>query len=183
MAQRDSRGRDGRPRHLYLSALFRQRQLSCSLTVVALLALGAVARHMTVTAASVAGLTSSTAATASATISTAVASTSAEATSTLSAVASDMAYDTTLVAFLPTAAAVATSTAGCSPATTPGGVLVRAFARDMAFLMAAIARLGFLGLSALARDVAFAVAVVADRISTRTILGGMSWLTILGSLW
>ncbi|KAK8169606.1 hypothetical protein IWX90DRAFT_183663 [Phyllosticta citrichinensis] len=123
------------------------------LTVVALLALGAVARHVAVAAARVAGLTTGstkgTTTAVAATVSATVSAGTGAVAAALRAVAGNVSDLAALVALL--AAANAGSTA------------LRTLAGKMSNLAATVARLLGLGLAALSAQVTLLTAVVASR--------------------
>ena len=131
------------------------------LTVVALLALGAVAGHVAETTAGVAGLHAVALTTAiSATVSTTVPLLATEATS-LRAVAGDVTDLATLVALLSTS----TSTSTAELAAWSTGSALGALARQVTGLTASVAGLLLLRVLALAGQVALFAAVVAGWVS------------------
>lgn len=157
------------------------------LTVVAFLALSAIARHVAVPAARVARLpwtsarsatisSSTTVAPATTLVTTTVTSTS----STFCAVPCDMSYLATFVAFLTTSAS-ATATAGVSTcaatadstASAGARVWVRAIARDMTSFTATIARLFLLRCVTFAAHMAFLATVVACWRATLWAVAGL----------
>ena len=166
-----SREKDDRPRRLMrLSATSTPRQrLESILTVVALLTLSAVTRHMAVAAARVAGLASATTESRS-TAGVVAATVAASETATLGAVASNVTVLATLVAFL----VGGTASTGTASTTAVRGGLAGAVAGDVASLAATVAgalRLRWALLSrllALAAQMALATTVVACRVA----LGG-----------
>lgn len=151
-------------------------------TVVALLSLGAVTRHVAVPTAGVAGLATTTGTASVATTGAAVSPTLT--VTSLGAVAGNVTDLTTLVTFGATAAAAAATTltrrSARSTATTRVGVvstscLVGAISADVASLSTAVAGL-LLGWSgAFTAQVSIETAVVAHRVSTlRTFPGLMT---------
>ena len=127
-------------------------------TVVALLALGAVARHVAETAARVAGLT------AGGTVALVLVTTLLEATLTaLGAVTGNVADLAALVALLATA----------HTGTTTGSAALGALAGDVASLTASVAGLLLLGVGALAREMALATAVVAGGVALGGAVAGL----------
>jgi len=130
--------------------------------VVALLALGAVARHVAETAARVASLTAGSAVALALAL---VATLLLEATllTTLRAVAGNVADLATLVAFL-TAAHTGTTT---------GSTTLGALARNVTGLTAAVARLLLLRVGALAREMSLATAVVASGVALGGAVAGL----------
>ena len=143
------------------------------LTVVALLALGAVSRHVTIGTARVACLAAATTTTTSTTTAATAVATTVSATSTtiatakpasLSTIARNVPVLATLVAFL---------ARGCS-STGSARCFIGAIARDVTRLSAAVAgsillrRALLLWLLAFAAQVTFATAIVAGRVA----LGG-----------
>lgn len=131
-------------------------EMSDLATVVALLTLSAVARHVTVTAAAVAGSSSTAAGAAKAS---SIAATVAAGT-TLRAVTSNVTNFATLVAFAATTATVAGTASKSARSTTCS--LVRAVTRDMACLATSVAGLFFRRLRAFSAHMACTAAVEAS---------------------
>jgi len=142
-------------------------------TVVALLSLSAITRHMAVATTGVAGLTALTT-TESATIATLVTTISAAATittSSLRAVTSNMANLGALVALLTTSAATTSREAATTTSTTVSG-WVSAITRDVTRLTALVAGLVLRTLRAFTAHVSFTTTVVAlGWASSRAVTG------------
>ncbi|KAB8339274.1 hypothetical protein FH972_022207 [Carpinus fangiana] len=169
-----SHGRRDQPRHLHLLSEKHvhgpcRSDKGKGLTVVALLALGAVAGHVSEAAAGVAGLASAAAAAAAASAAISTTESTAIAASHC-AVTGDVADLAALVALLAASAAAHAHAAGWTAHGTAGGGLC-ALAGQVTKLVAAVAarRLLLSGrLLALARKMALLAAVVAGRVT----LGG-----------
>lgn len=129
-------------------------------TIVALLSLSTVSRHVAVTSTRVAGLPLPTS-----TVTAAVAALALEATSvctTLSAVTSDVSDFPAFVALLTTSARISTS-ATASPSSSTSGRGVWTVAGDVTAFTAAVAGLLFLRSATFAAHMSFFTAVIAGR--------------------
>jgi hypothetical protein len=131
--------------------------------VVALLALGAVTRHVAETTAGVAGLTARSAVTLTTLLLVTTLLLEATLLTTLGAVAGNVADLTTLVAFLRSA----------HTGTTTGSTTLGALAGDVTSLTTSVAGLLLLGVGALAREMALATAVVASGVALGGAVAGL----------
>ena len=167
-------GSSGRPHHLQFVRDHSHGQRPGKLTVVALLALGAVTRHVAVATARVASLATVLVTTTVSTLTTAVSTllTTVSALTGFGAVTGNVSDLAALVAFL--------ATTGHSARSSTGGGL-GALAGNVTDLTTCVAGFVLLGVLALAAQVALLAAVVASWVSLGWALAGLvSGLTAYG---